>query len=80
MRIGMIGLGRMGANMSRRLALGGIDVVAFDASNVARAALDGVDRMRAGFGGHAVHHVPPGGDAAGGDPVGGQPAAAPPAL
>ena len=45
MRIGMIGLGRMGANMSRRLALGGIDVAAFDASDAARAALDGVERI-----------------------------------
>ena len=45
MRIGMIGLGRMGANMSRRLALGGIDVVAFDASDAARSAVDGVDRI-----------------------------------
>ncbi|MDQ3441053.1 MAG: NAD(P)-binding domain-containing protein, partial [Planctomycetota bacterium] len=30
MQLGMIGLGRMGANMSRRLVRGGIDVVAFD--------------------------------------------------
>ena len=41
MRIGMVGLGRMGANMTRRLAAGGIAVVAFDASEAARAALAG---------------------------------------
>jgi 6-phosphogluconate dehydrogenase len=45
MRIGMVGLGRMGANMSRRLAAAGIDIVAFDASDVARAALDGTARV-----------------------------------
>lgn len=41
MRIGMVGLGRMGANMVRRLAAGGVSVVAFDASAAARAALAG---------------------------------------
>ena len=46
MRIGLIGLGRMGANMSRRLAAAGIDVVAFDASDAARAAVDGVERIQ----------------------------------
>ncbi len=39
MKLGMIGLGRMGANMARRLARGGIEVVAFDANADARAAL-----------------------------------------
>lgn len=39
MKLGMIGLGRMGANMARRLARAGIDVVAFDASADARAGL-----------------------------------------
>jgi 6-phosphogluconate dehydrogenase len=41
MHIGMIGLGRMGANMSRRLGRGGAQVHAFDVSPAARAALDG---------------------------------------
>jgi 6-phosphogluconate dehydrogenase len=38
MQIGMIGLGKMGANMSRRLARAGIEVVAFDRSADVRAA------------------------------------------
>jgi 6-phosphogluconate dehydrogenase len=42
MRIGMVGLGRMGANMARRLAAGGVRVVAFDVSAAARAALAGM--------------------------------------
>ena len=44
MKLGMIGLGRMGANMARRLAQAGIEVVAFDASADARAGL--VDEAR----------------------------------
>ena len=39
MKIGMVGLGRMGANMSRRLARGGAQVEAFDVSPLARSAL-----------------------------------------
>ena len=39
MQIGIIGLGRMGANMARRLARGGVKVVAFDPGDAARAAL-----------------------------------------
>ena len=39
MRIGMIGLGRMGANMVRRLARGGHECVAFDRSAQAVQAL-----------------------------------------
>ncbi|HSD52777.1 MAG TPA: decarboxylating 6-phosphogluconate dehydrogenase [Burkholderiales bacterium] len=39
MQLGMIGLGRMGANMVRRLIRGGHDCVVFDASPVAVAAL-----------------------------------------
>ena len=42
MDIGMVGLGRMGGNMVRRLARGGARVHAFDVSPMARAALDGV--------------------------------------
>ena len=39
MDIGMIGLGRMGANMVRRLTRGGVQVAAFDVSAAARNAL-----------------------------------------
>lgn len=45
MKIGLIGLGRMGANMARRLARGGIEVVGFDLSAQARAQLDGEARV-----------------------------------
>jgi len=38
-RIGMIGLGRMGANMTRRLARGGANVIAWDRAAPARRAL-----------------------------------------
>src|SRR5665647_3590369 len=38
-RIGMIGLGRMGANMARRLARGGAQVIAWDRAAPARRAL-----------------------------------------
>ncbi|HEX4984527.1 MAG TPA: decarboxylating 6-phosphogluconate dehydrogenase [Burkholderiales bacterium] len=39
MRIGMVGLGRMGANMARRMARKGASVSAYDLSEPARAAL-----------------------------------------
>jgi 6-phosphogluconate dehydrogenase len=39
MQIGMVGLGRMGANMARRLARKGVQVAAYDVSPVARSAL-----------------------------------------
>jgi 6-phosphogluconate dehydrogenase len=39
MRIGMVGLGRMGANMARRMARNGVQVAAFDLSPAARAAV-----------------------------------------
>jgi len=43
MQLGMIGLGRMGANMARRLMRGGHEIVAFDlvAENVERMAAEG---------------------------------------
>ena len=41
MQLGMIGLGRMGANMARRLRRGGHAVVGFDPSPQARAAVAG---------------------------------------
>ena len=45
MNLGIVGLGRMGANMARRLARGGAHVVGFDPDANARAALaaDGID-------------------------------------
>ncbi|PSQ67264.1 MAG: 6-phosphogluconate dehydrogenase, partial [Bacteroidetes bacterium QH_1_61_8] len=45
MRIGMIGLGKMGANMSRRLLNDGHDIVGFDLDPDAIAAVeeDGAD-------------------------------------
>ena len=41
MQIGMIGLGRMGANMAQRLSRGGHDVIGFDPSAEARARVEG---------------------------------------
>jgi 6-phosphogluconate dehydrogenase len=41
MQIGIVGLGRMGANMARRLARGGVRVVAYDREQAAREALKG---------------------------------------
>ncbi|HVN43257.1 MAG TPA: NAD(P)-binding domain-containing protein, partial [Steroidobacteraceae bacterium] len=37
--LGMVGLGRMGGNMARRLARGGLGVVAWDRAEAAREAL-----------------------------------------
>ena len=45
--IGMIGLGRMGGNMSRRIARAGLDVIAWDSAAGARAGLTGEARVRA---------------------------------
>ena len=39
MEIGIVGLGRMGAGMARRLARGGVQVVCYDQSEAARQAL-----------------------------------------
>src|SRR5258708_10344267 len=41
MEIGIVGLGRMGAGMTRRLARGGVHVVCYDKADVARQALAG---------------------------------------
>jgi 6-phosphogluconate dehydrogenase len=41
MQIGIVGLGRMGANMARRLARRGVEVVGFDADPATSAALAG---------------------------------------
>ncbi len=40
MQIGMVGLGRMGANMARRMARKNVHVAAYDVSPAARGALD----------------------------------------
>ena len=45
-KIGMIGLGRMGGNMSRRVARAGLEVVAWDRAAGARAAVAGEPRVR----------------------------------
>ena len=45
MEIGMIGLGRMGAGMARRMARGGAHVVAYDRDDAARKALAGEPRV-----------------------------------
>jgi len=47
MQIGMVGLGRMGANMARRMARNGAQVAAFDLSPVARGALAQENRVTA---------------------------------
>jgi 3-hydroxyisobutyrate dehydrogenase-like beta-hydroxyacid dehydrogenase len=39
MRIGLIGLGKMGGNMARRLRRGGVEVVGFDRDPAVAAAL-----------------------------------------
>jgi 6-phosphogluconate dehydrogenase len=41
MQIGIVGLGRMGGNMARRLARGGVEVIGFDADAKAAATLAG---------------------------------------
>ena len=40
MQLGMIGLGKMGANMSERLVRGGHDVVGYDRDNQVMAYAD----------------------------------------
>ena len=46
MQIGIIGLGRMGANIGRRLMSKGHKVVGFDREPKAVTALEGADRRR----------------------------------
>src|ERR1022692_5075947 len=43
LHLGMVGLGRMGASMAKRLARGGVAVVGFDLDPDARAAFAGVE-------------------------------------
>jgi 6-phosphogluconate dehydrogenase len=45
MEIGIVGLGRMGANMARRLARGGAQVIAYDRDRAAQEALRGEPRI-----------------------------------
>jgi 6-phosphogluconate dehydrogenase len=47
MTIGMVGLGRMGGNMARRMARSGLEVVAWDRAPGARAGMSGEERVRA---------------------------------
>lgn len=44
--LGMVGLGRMGGNMARRIARAGHEVIAWDRAAGARAGLAGVERVR----------------------------------
>ena len=44
--LGMVGLGRMGGNRSRRIARAGHEVIAWDRAAGARAGLAGVERVR----------------------------------
>ena len=46
-QIGMVGLGRMGGNMARRIARAGLGVVAWDAAAGARAGIGGEERVLA---------------------------------
>ena len=45
MEIGIIGLGRMGSGMARRLARGGVRVIAYDQERAAREAVSGEERI-----------------------------------
>ena len=54
MQLGMIGLGRMGANMVRRLIRGGHECVVFDRSPQAVAALAKDEAARFGLPGRTV--------------------------
>ena len=45
MEIGIVGLGRMGAGMARRLARGGVQVVCYDRAEAAQQALADVKNV-----------------------------------
>ena len=45
MEIGVVGLGRMGANMARRMARGGAKVIAYDRDLAARKSLAGENKV-----------------------------------
>ena len=57
MKIAMIGLGRMGANMARRLLRGGHDVVAYDRSAQSVAAIAGEGAQAATGLADAISHL-----------------------
>jgi 6-phosphogluconate dehydrogenase (decarboxylating) len=59
MRLRMIGLGRMGGNMARRLVRRGHECVVFDSSapNVNDFSARLLSAMRYQFGGHREHKV-----------------------
>jgi 6-phosphogluconate dehydrogenase len=60
LHIGMVGLGRMGANMARRLAAGGVTVAGFDPAPEARAAFAAIAQCSAADSLEAlVHALPP---------------------
>ncbi len=46
MDIGIVGLGRMGANMARRLTRGGVGVIAYDHDPSCREVLAGEERTQ----------------------------------
>jgi 6-phosphogluconate dehydrogenase (decarboxylating) len=55
MQIGIVGLGRMGGNMARRLGCSGVEVIGFDADTGASAGIGFVDCGVSGrVWGHAV--------------------------
>jgi 6-phosphogluconate dehydrogenase len=57
MKIGMVGLGQMGANMTPRLLENGHHVVAFDLSDEARAAVGAKGAETAATGAEMVGHA-----------------------
>src|ERR1700682_1563964 len=60
LHIGMVGLGRMGGNMAKRLARGGVEVIGFDPDADARAAFATVAGCQSGDSLEAlVHALPP---------------------
>ncbi len=60
LHLGMVGLGRMGANMAKRLARAGVTVIGFDPDPGARAAFAGVDGCQSVDSLEAmVHALPP---------------------
>ena len=59
LHIGMVGLGRMGANMGRRLAYGGVAVTGFDPDPNARAAFAAIDSLPAADNLEALVHALP---------------------
>src|SRR6202158_1434944 len=60
LHIGMVGLGRMGANMAKRLARGGVAVIGFDPDPNARAAFAAVAGCQSADSLEAmVHALPP---------------------